>query len=193
LLRVLETGEFEPVGSSKTVAVDVRVISATNARIDEEVAAGRFREDLLYRLNTVELRLPPLRERIDDVAPLAMHFLHTHARKYRKAAVRFDTAAMQLMHEYPWPGNVRELDHAVERGVLMAHGDVIHVDDLALRESRSVDVRFENMTLHEVEAILIRKALDRSGGNVKQAARELGLSRSGLYRRMDKYGLAHDG
>jgi len=193
LLRVLETGEFEPVGSSKTVAVDVRVISATNARIDEEVAAGRFREDLLYRLNTVELSLPPLRERIDDVAPLAMHFLHTHARKYRKAAARFDTAAMQLMHEYPWPGNVRELDHAVERGVLMAHGDVIHVDDLALRESRSVDVRFENMTLHEVEAILIRKALDRSGGNVKQAAKELGLSRSGLYRRMDKYGLAHDG
>ena len=193
LLRVLETGEFEPVGSSKTVSVDVRVVSATNARLDQEVNAGRFREDLLYRLNTVEIALPPLRERTDDIAPLAMHFLHIHSRKYRKVPARLDTATMQAMHEYAWPGNVRELDHAVERGVLMAHGDVIQVDDLALRATRSVDHRLENMTLHEVEAVLIRKALDRSDGNVKRAAKELGLSRSGLYRRMDKYGLAHDG
>jgi len=193
LLRVLETGEFEPVGSSKTVSVDVRVVSATNARLDDEVNAGRFREDLLYRLNTVEMALPPLRERADDIAPLAMHFLHVHTRKYRKLPRRFDTAAMQAMHEYAWPGNVRELDHAVERGVLMAHGDVIGVDDLALRATRSVDHRLESMTLHEVEAVLIRKALDRSDGNVKEAAKALGLSRSGLYRRMDKYGLAHDG
>jgi len=192
LLRVLETGDLEPVGSSKTVNVDVRVISATNAQLDQEVAAGRFREDLLYRLNTVEIALPPLRERRDDIAPLAMHFLRIHTRKYRKAPCRFDTAAMQALHDNAWPGNVRELDHAVERGVLMAQEGVIRVDDLTLGGGRSAGPRYEDMKLHEVEAVLIRKALDRCNGNIKQAAAELGLSRSGLYRRMDKFGLSYD-
>ncbi|UCC29454.1 MAG: sigma-54-dependent Fis family transcriptional regulator [Phycisphaerales bacterium] len=193
LLRVLEAGEFEPVGSSKTVGVDVRVVSATNADIYKEADSGRFREDLLYRLNTVEIALPPLRDRRDDISLLAMHFLRVHTRRYRKNVGRFDTPAMQALHDYMWPGNVRELDHAVERAVLMAQGDVIRLDDLVLRFARAGGHRLEDMTLDEVQAVLIRKALDRCNGNVKQAARELGLSRSGLYRRMDKYGLAHNG
>ena len=193
LLRVVETGEFEPVGSSKTVRVDVRIISATNADVNREVEAGRFREDLLYRLNTVEIPLPPLRDRRDDIPLLAMHFLRNHVRRYRKRMNRFDAAAMQALLDYPWPGNVRELDHAVERAVLMARDDVIRIDDLALRSVRTTAAHFERMSLDQAEAFLIKRALARCGGNVRQAAQELGLSRSGLYRRMEKYGLTHDG
>jgi DNA-binding NtrC family response regulator len=191
LLRVLETGEFERVGSSKTQRVDVRVISATNADVQREVEAGGFRQDLLYRLNTVEIHLPPLRERREDIPLLAMHFLRTHAQRYRKSMSRFDAGAMQALLDYGWPGNIRELDHVVERAALMASEDVIRVEDLALRPVSESTQRLEDLTLDEVEAILIRKALDRFDGNVKQAARELGLSRSGLYRRLTKYGLAH--
>jgi DNA-binding NtrC family response regulator len=193
LLRVLETGDFEPVGSSKTARVDVRVVSATNADVYGEVDAGRFREDLLYRLNTVEISLPPLRDRRDDIPLLAMHFLRNHVRRYRKRIDRFDAAAMQALLEYPWPGNIRELDHAVERAVLMARGDAVRTDDLALRSVRAGAVQLERMSLEEAEAFLINRALTRCGGNVKQAAAELGLSRSGLYRRMEKYGLTNDG
>ena len=191
LLRVLETGEFERVGSSKTQRVDVRVLSATNADIHQEVQAGRFRQDLLYRLNTVEINLPPLCDRRDDIPLLAMHFLGTHARRYRKGAIRLDTAAMQALLDYPWPGNVRELDHVVERGVLMAGGYVVHTEDLALHSTADSTVRLEEMALDDVEAVLIKKALARFDGNVKQTAKELGLSRSGLYRRLAKHGLAH--
>jgi DNA-binding NtrC family response regulator len=190
LLRVLETGEFERVGSSKTRRSDVRVLSATNADLYKEVDAGRFRQDLLYRLNTVEVPLPPLRDRRDDVPPLALQFLGSHARRYRKQVTRFDSQAMQALMDYPWPGNIRELDHVVERGVLMAAGDVIRTDDLALRTVPGAARRLEGMTLDEVEAVLIRKALDRYDGNVKEAAKALGLSRSGLYRRLGKHGLA---
>lgn len=192
LLRVLEAGEFEPVGSSKTVRVDARIVSATNADIYTEVDEGRFRRDLLYRLNTVEIHVPPLRDRRDDIPLLAMHFLRRQVRRYRKSMNRFDTAAMQALLDYPWPGNVRELDHAVERAVLLATDDVVRLDDLALRTVRSGAERYEDMTLDGAEAGLIRRALDRSDGNVKQAASELGVSRSGLYRRMEKYGLAQD-
>lgn len=192
LLRVLEAGEFEPVGSSKTVRVDARIVSATNADIYTEVEEGRFRRDLLYRLNTVEIHVPPLRDRRDDIPLLAMHFLRRQVRRYRKSMNRFDTAAMQALLDYPWPGNVRELDHAVERAVLLATDNVVRLDDLALRTVRSGAERYEDMTLDGAEAGLIRRALDRSGGNVKQAASELGVSRSGLYRRMEKYGLAQD-
>ncbi len=191
LLRVLETGEFERVGSSKTQQVDVRVLSATNADVHHEVESGRFRQDLLYRLNTVEINLPPLRDRHDDIPLLAMHFLGAHARRYRKRTIRLDTAAMQALLDYPWPGNVRELDHVVERGVLMAGGDVVRTEDLALHTTSDSARRLEEMTLDDVEAVLIRKALARFDGNVKQAAKELGLSRSGLYRRLVKYGLPY--
>lgn len=191
LLRVLETGEFERVGSSKTQRMDVRVLSATNANVYEEVEAGRLRQDLLYRLNTVEISIPPLRDRQDDIPLLAMHFLHNHARRYRKQLDRFDTAATMALLEYPWPGNVRELDHVVERGVLMAQGDAIRAEDLGLRPVPDSARRLEDMTLDEVEAVLIRKALARFDGNVKQTAKELGVSRSALYRRLAKYGLSY--
>jgi DNA-binding NtrC family response regulator len=189
---VLETGEFEVVGSSRTRRVDVRVLSATNADVDAEVAAGRFRKDLLFRLKTVEIRLPPLRERREDVPLLAAHFLKRHAAHYRKPldpAKGFDADAMRALLEYSWPGNVRELDHAVERGVLMARGDRVRAEDLGLRGGREAAVAIDELSLEEVERLLIRKALARFDGNVSRAAAALGLSRSALYRRLEKHGL----
>jgi DNA-binding NtrC family response regulator len=189
LLRVLETGEFERVGSSRTLRVDVRVISATNADLGGEVAAGRFRQDLLYRLNTVEIPLPPLRDRRDDVPLLAAHFLEQHARRYRKTLQGFDEGAIRALQAHSWPGNVRELDHAVERGVLMADGPRLRAADLALRAAADGAPRLEEMSLEEVETHLIRRTLQRHGGNVSQAAKALGLSRSALYRRLQRLGL----
>ena len=189
LLRVLETGEFERVGSSRTRRVNVRVVSATNANLDDEVAAGRFRQDLLFRLNTIEIHIPPLRERREDVPLLARHFLEQHATRYRKRMTGFEPAAMQLLLDHSWPGNVRELDHAVERAVLMAQDDTIRARDLGLRSSRDAGTRLEDMSLEDVEAFLIKKALARYGGNVSHAAKALGLSRSALYRRLQRFGL----
>jgi DNA-binding NtrC family response regulator len=188
LLRVLETGEFERLGSSRTRKADVRLISATNADLNTEVAAGRFRQDLLFRLNTIEIRLPALRERRDDIPRIAKHFLLQHAQRYRKAMTGFDPAALQALIDHPWPGNVRELDHAVERAVLMAQGNVIHLADLGLRAGGSADAsaRLEEMSLEDVEGFLIRKAMARYG-NVSHAAKALGLSRSALYRRLERY------
>ncbi len=189
LLRVLETGEFERLGSSKTRKVDVRVLSATNADLHAEVEGGRFREDLLFRLNTIEIRIPPLRERREDMPLLAMHFLRQYAQRYRKTLTGFESSAMQVILEHPWPGNVRELDHAIERSVLMAQGAQVKASDLALRASRGEAPRLEDMGLEDVEAHLIKKALARYQGNVSQAASALGLSRSALYRRIQRYGL----
>jgi DNA-binding NtrC family response regulator len=189
LLRVLQTGDVERVGSSKARHVDVRVLSATNANLQQEVAEGRFREDLLFRLNTIEIRLPALRERRDDIAPLATHFLRRHATRYRKSLRGFDAAAMQMLLDHPWPGNIRELDHAVERAVLMAQGDQIRPADLGLRGTSSAAPRLEDLPLEDVEKMLIQKALSRYDGNVSQAAKALGLSRSALYRRIASYGL----
>ena len=189
LLRVLETGEFERVGSSKTRRVDVRIISATNADLDEEVHAGRFRQDLLFRLNTVEIRMPPLRERREDVPLLANRFLGRHARRYRRTARSFDAGAMRTLLGHPWPGNVRELSHVVERAVLMSDGEKVKAADLGLERGGDDSSRIDEMTLEEAERLLIRKALERYGGNVSDAARGLGLSRSALYRRLEKYGL----
>jgi len=189
MLRVLEVGEMERVGSSKTKRVDVRVISATNAHLDEEVNSGRFRQDLLFRLNTIEIHLPPLRERREDIPLLGAHFLATHAQRYRKRIGGFDRAALQLMLENPWQGNVRELNHVIERAVLMAQDSQIKPADLALRSGREVSPRLEDMSIEEVEAFLIKKALARYNGNVSHAANALGLSRSALYRRLQRYGL----
>jgi DNA-binding NtrC family response regulator len=189
LLRVLETGEMERVGSSKTTKVDVRVISATNADLKVECAEGRFRSDLLFRLNTVELHIPPLRERREDIPLLAAHFLKQYAQRYRKQVKGFEPAAMEKMLEHPWPGNVRELDHAVERSVLISASDMIHPSDLGLEGEKSTSARIEDMSLEEVEYFLIKKALARHSGNISHAAEALGLSRSALYRRMQKYGL----
>jgi DNA-binding NtrC family response regulator len=189
LLRVLETGEFERVGSSKTRRVNVRIISATNADLSPEVAAGRFRQDLLFRLNTIEIEVPPLRERREDVAVLAQHFLRQHSQRYRKKVTGFDAPAMRALVEHAWPGNVRELDHAVERSVLMSQGDTIRAGDLGLKASTDGPARLEDMSLEDVEAFLIKKALARFEGNVSRAAEALGLSRSALYRRLQRYGL----
>jgi len=192
LLGVLETGEFERVGSSRTQRVDVRVISATNADLAAEVAAGRFRKDLLFRLRTVEIPLPPLRERRGDVPALAAHFLARHARRYRKELDGFTPEALMALAVHPWPGNVRELDHAVERGVLMARGERVAAADLGLGDGAAAGdgaATLEEMTIEEVEQLLIRKALGRFAGNVSRAAELLGLSRSALYRRLEKYGL----
>jgi len=189
MLRVLEVGEMERVGSSKTKRVDVRVISATNAHLDEEVNSGRFRQDLLFRLNTIEIHLPPLRERREDIPLLGAHFLAAHAQRYRKRIGGFDRAALQLMLDHPWQGNVRELNHVIERAVLMAQDSQIKPADLALRSGRDVSPRLEDMSIEEVEAFLIKKALARYNGNVSHAANALGLSRSALYRRLQRYGL----
>jgi DNA-binding NtrC family response regulator len=187
LLRVLQGGEVERVGSSRTRHVDVRVLSATNAVLQEDVRAGRFREDLLFRLNTIELHLPPLRERRDDIPRLASAFLHRHATRYRKALEGFEPAAMQALLEHAWPGNIRELGHAVERAVLMAQGPAVRAIDLGLRAPVGVTTRYEDLPLDEVEQILIRKALARHGGNISHAAKALGLSRSALYRRLEHH------
>jgi DNA-binding NtrC family response regulator len=189
LLRVLETGEMERVGSSKTRRVNVRVLSATNADLHREAGEGRFRQDLLYRLNTVEIHLPPLRERREDIPLLASHHLSQMARRYRKAVAGFEPAAMQALVEHTWTGNVRELNHVIERAVLMAQGAQVRVGDLALKPGREAPGRLEDMSLEDVEAFLIKKALSRHGGNVSHAASALGLSRSALYRRLQRYGL----
>jgi len=190
LLRVLEAGELERVGSSTTRRVDVRVLAATNADVNAEAAAGRFRQDLLFRLNTIEIHLPPLRERREDILLLAHHFLRGYAQRYRKTISGFDAAATQLLREHPWPGNVRELDHAVERGVLLSTGPLLHAADLGLRAPAPAgSPRLEEMSLDEVERHLIQRTLARHDSNVSQAAKALGLSRSALYRRLQKYGL----
>jgi DNA-binding NtrC family response regulator len=189
LLRVLETGEIERVGSSKTKKVDVRMISATNADLRAECAAGRFREDLLFRLNTVEINIPPLRERRDDIPALAAHFLDRYATRYRRAIEGLEPSALQAMLQYAWPGNVRELDHTIERAVLMARSARVEISDLGLNAQKASGQSLDEMSLEAVEAVLIRKALSRTGGNVSHAAEALGLSRGALYRRMEKYGL----
>jgi DNA-binding NtrC family response regulator len=196
LLRVLEDGELERVGSSRTITVDVRLISATNADLAAEVARGAFRRDLLFRLNTVELKLPPLRERDEDIALLAESFLAHFARRYQREKLRFAPTAVSALRAYAWPGNVRELSHVIERAVLMLDGDTI--DDAALNLKPEATHALSgaaalaangSMTVDEAEEQLVRQALERTGGNIQRAATLLGLSRPSLYRRMEKYGI----
>jgi DNA-binding NtrC family response regulator len=190
LLRVLELGMMERVGSSKTQQVDVRVISATNADLEAECRARNFRVDLLFRLNTVEIKLPPLRERPEDIALLASHFLSKYTARYGKHLQGFAPGATERMRQYEWPGNVRELEHTVERAIIMAREPFIQTSNLALHSAaKSQQEHLGDMTLEEVEAVLISKALARYSGNVRQAAELLGLSRGTFYRRMEKYGL----
>lgn len=197
LLRVLEDGELERVGSSRTLKVDVRLISATNADLSAEVAGGTFRKDLLFRLNTVELHLPPLRERGEDIPLLAHAFLARFAERYQRDGIRFAPSALNAMQAYAWPGNVRELSHAIERAVLMAGGDQLDAAALNLKAG-SVAVGVGAMgpaavggqvTVEEAEKQMVRQALEKTGGNIQRAANLLGLSRPALYRRMEKYGI----
>src|SRR5467141_2535521 len=193
LLRVLETGEYERVGASRARRADVRVVADTNADIHAEVKAGRFREDLLFRLNTVEIRLPPLRERRADIPLPAAHFLHRYAARYRKAAMEFTADAMEVLLRHSWPGNVRELDHAIERAMLMAEGGRVQARDFGLDGGGGggggAAAALDQMSLEDVERVLIQKALTRAAGNVSEAANALGLSRSALYRRLKRHGL----
>jgi DNA-binding NtrC family response regulator len=189
LLRVLQTGELQRVGSSRLRYVNVRVLSATNADLGAEIAAGRFREDLLYRLNTVVIHLPPLRERREDIEPLASHFLKHYAARYRKPLVGFDSGARAKLRDHAWPGNVRELAHSIERAVLMADAaaDSIAAADLALQETRAAEPGPQS--LGDAERVFIEKVLAEHGGDVRLAARQLGMSRSALYRRLQQYGV----
>jgi DNA-binding NtrC family response regulator len=191
LLRVIETGQFERVGSSKTQKVNVRLLSATNCDLHAEVAQGRFRQDLLFRLNTVEIRLPPLRDRLEDIPVLADHFLKIHRERYRRPIVGFTPEALEALRHHLWPGNVRELDHVMERAVLMSTGNMVTAFDLALEATPDarLSARLEEMSLEDAERLLIKKALARFEGNANRAAEALGLSRSALYRRLQKYGL----
>ncbi|MGB7211200.1 MAG: sigma-54 dependent transcriptional regulator [Gemmatimonadales bacterium] len=189
LLRVLQTGQLERVGSSKTRQVNVRILAATNADLRAEVAAGRFREDLLFRVDTIEIHLPALRERREDIPTLAAWFLREHATRYGKTVTGFHADAMRTLLEYSWPGNVRELSHAVERAVLLAEGGTVRTTDLNLRAPGEGGTRMEDLSLEEVERLLIQKALTRFDGNVTAAARALGLSRSALYRRLHRHTL----
>jgi DNA-binding NtrC family response regulator len=190
LLRVLQTGEYHPVGSSRIRRADVRFLAATNVDVATEVKNGRFREDLLYRINTVEVHLPPLRERREDIPLLAAHFARRLSARYGRTPPELSAEAMRALLEHAWPGNVRELEHVVERALLLAQGPVVQVEDLALRAARGEgDGRLEQMTLEEVERHFIQRALARCAGQVSEAARVLGLSRSALYRRLQHHGL----
>jgi DNA-binding NtrC family response regulator len=190
LLRVLQTGELQRVGSSRVRFVNVRVLSATNADLAGEVTNGRFREDVLYRLNTVHVHLPPLRDRIEDLEPLAAHFLDHYARRYDKPLKGFDADAWRVMRGYRWPGNVRELAHSVERAVLFAERGAaqIRARDLALGGGGG-NARVQDLSLEDAERVFIEKALSRHNGDVRAAAAQLGLSRSALYRRLQQYGI----
>jgi DNA-binding NtrC family response regulator len=189
LLRVLETRSYERVGSSRTHQADVRLIAATNADLRAEVAAGRFRQDLLFRLNTIEVRIPPLRERHEDIEPLAAFFLQQQRARYRKEVTGFEPGALAALRAHDWPGNVRELGHSIERAVLLANGPVIRAPDLGLMAARDGSARLDDMSLDEVERHLIKQTLARCSGNAMKAAEQLGLSRSAFYRRLEKYGL----
>ena len=189
LLRVIESGDVERVGSSRSKRVDVRVISATNADLLAACGAGQFREDLLFRLNTVEIHLPPLRERREDIPTLALHFLTHFASRYRRPVRSLDATALQTLMQHFWPGNVRELEHTMERAVLMCRTEHLQSADLGLGMQRPASPNLEELSLEAVESILIRKTLQRFQGNVSQAAEALGLSRGALYRRMEKHGL----
>src|ERR1700723_3406781 len=189
LLRVLESGEIERLGSSRARKIDVRLISATNTDLQAACVLGQFREDLLFRLNTVEIHVPPLRERREDIPALAIHFLRRYASRYRREIDGFESSSLQAMAQYSWPGNVRELEHTLERAVLMCRGREIQPADLGLNMQRPQAQNLEELSLEAVEAVLIRKALQRFQGNISQAADALGLSRGALYRRMEKYGL----
>jgi DNA-binding NtrC family response regulator len=195
LLRVLEDGEFERVGSSRTLSVDVRLISATNADLPAEVAAGRFRKDLLYRLNTVEIRLPPLRERREDILPMARDFLERFGRRYAREGLRLSCGAERALMAYAWPGNVRELSHVIERAALMSGGEEVAELDFSLQSGEAaaapaVEAALGQMTLEQAEQAMIRNALDQCSGNIQRAADMLGLSRGALYRRLEKFGLS---
>ncbi len=190
LLTAIQSRKVTQVGANNARSVDIRLICASNMSLPAMVAEGLFRQDLLYRINTVEIRLPPLRERHEDIASLAQHFLGIYSRKYHRTISRISASAHQKLKRYAWPGNVRELQHAVERAVIMSNTQVLKAEDFFLQEGETSETELADVfNLEEVERVVIRKAVKRFDGNISQVARELGLSRSALYRRLKRYGL----
>jgi DNA-binding NtrC family response regulator len=192
LLTVIERREVVRVGAGNPLPVDVRLICATNNNIHEDVSKGNFRQDLLYRINTVEIHLPPLRERTGDIQLLADHFLKIYSKKYRKSIRNVQSSALKKLNQYKWPGNVRELQHAIERAVIMSEGTALGPEDFILsaeRPSGTGEFDFDSYNLEDIEKAIINKVMKQNQGNVTQAATQLGLTRTSLYRRMEKHGL----
>ncbi|HKK60542.1 MAG TPA: sigma-54 dependent transcriptional regulator [Salinivirga sp.] len=191
LLAAIENRQVKRLGAKTPKDIDIRLICATNASIYDMVDNGEFRQDLLYRINTVEIELPPLRERIEDIPLLADHYLKIFGKKYKKRIRKVSAAAMKELEMYSWPGNIRELQHAIERAVIMAEGTMLEPDDFVLynKSKAKSDMDFDTFDLDEVEKKVIKKVLDKTHGNISHAARELGLTRTSLYRRMEKHGL----
>ncbi|MBN2418826.1 MAG: sigma-54-dependent Fis family transcriptional regulator [Deltaproteobacteria bacterium] len=191
ILRAIETKQVVRLGSNRGIPIDIRLICATNGNMPELVSDNRFRQDLLYRINTVEIHLPPLRERGEDLMQLSEYFLKTFCKKYNKPGKSISTSTMNKLMSYHWPGNVRELQHCMERAVILSEADVLQPEDFFLTTLPANDdaVIFEDYNLEAVEKIVIQKAIDKYKGNVTQAARELGLTRASLYRRMEKHGI----
>ncbi|WP_448528113.1 sigma-54-dependent transcriptional regulator [Raineya sp.] len=193
LLAVLQNRQITPVGSNKVIPIDIRLICATNLNIHQAVAEGNFRQDLLYRINTVEIHLPPLRERAGDIPILARHFLQKYAKKYHRPTPRLSAEATAFLESYPFPGNVRELEHALERALIMSDSELLSPDDFfflkTTKTAFSSPLTTSTLNLDDVEKDMIQKALDKYNGNISKAAKELGLTRASLYRRLEKYGL----
>lgn len=193
LLSVLQNRKITRLGSTREIPIDVRLVTATNMPLYEMVKEGKFRQDLLYRINTVEIQMPPLRERTEDIPLLAEHFLDIYCKKYKMPKKRIDASTMKRLQMHNWPGNIRELQHAIERAVILSDSTVLQPGDFFLdqsnegKESSTLDT--DNLTLEDTEKMMIRKVMDKHGGNISRAAKELGLTRASLYRRIDKYGI----
>lgn len=192
LLTALQKREVTRIGSNQSLQIDIRLICATNMPIYEMVGDSTFRQDLLYRINTVEIHLPPLRDRLDDIPLLAGHFMDTYNQKYRKNIHKIAPTTIKKLQKYSWPGNIRELQHAIERAIIMSDTDVLNPDDfffLAQKPEANAAVEADNFNLDEVEKNVVQRAVNKHNGNISKAAKELGLTRASLYRRLEKYGL----
>ena len=191
LLSAIQQRKVIRVGSNKPIPVDIRLVCATNLPIKEKVAQREFRQDLLYRINTVEIHLPPLRERKEDISLLADHFIRIYSQRYDKNITGISTAALSRMEKYPWPGNIRELQHAIERAIIMTDSEILQPSDFNLVHVNEMGsgLQLDTYNLEEVEKLIIRKAITKHSGNISRAAKELGLTRTSLYRRIEKYGL----
>lgn len=189
LLSALQSRQVTRVGANQAMDVDIRLICATNMPLHQMVSEGKFRQDLLYRINTVEITLPPLSDRIDDIPMLANHFLNHYSKKYRKEVLSISPEAMNKLKKYPWPGNVRELQHAIERGVIMADSPTLQESDFLFSRKGTDEIANDTLNLDEVEKAAVVKAIQLHNGNISKAAEELGLTRASLYRRMEKYGI----
>jgi len=190
LLSVLQNRKVVRLGTNKEIPIDVRLVCATNMPLYQMVNENKFRQDLLYRINTVELKVPSLQERIEDLPDLIEHFLKIYCRKYKMSAKRVSTSTFKRLEKHNWPGNIRELQHAVERAVIMSDSNILEPNDFFLsqmEERKSSDLSNSTMNLEETEKMLIRKVIDKHGGNISKAAKELGLTRASLYRRLEKY------